>query len=206
MTIEDDIKELGEWKHNIEINGVGTRDINPDDTPVEHHPEPRWNIIRNHIPDNIETAVDLGCSEGRISFELEKMGVKTDAVDKNYDAIRRALYAKQNTSPDPTIIHSEAVKFLEYSDSYDLVLALALPYHVKRLRDLLMYIQERADKKWIIETTTFDVTEPVRSDYRDGKVRWRYSEKWMRSKLSDIGFESYGGRGHRYLIISEDLG
>jgi tRNA (mo5U34)-methyltransferase len=70
--LEKQIQSLGDWFHNIDLNGVQT---------APHHflgdyPAVKWKHIKNAFPDDLQGAsvLDIGCNAGYYSIELKRRG------------------------------------------------------------------------------------------------------------------------------------
>ena len=65
-SVEESIRKLGPWFHQIEIRGFRTRDIAPSPGPqARDNPLARWLEIEQHLPDvNGLRVFDVGCADG----------------------------------------------------------------------------------------------------------------------------------------------
>lgn len=208
MTTRTVIEELGTWKHDFKIDGLRTRDVNPDGAPVEYHPMPRWGYVKQYIPDSAEVAVDLGCAEGRITWEMSKMGISTVGVELEDDVMSRALFARDKIGGDYYLEQGKVTDYMEKSGKWDVVVANAILYHSFRPQKLIQLIQERAIDRYILETPYWGGFEGIKGHYyEDYGVRYLYTKNWLRDNLDNvIEWKDDSKTGYRALIIGEGKG
>src|SRR5246127_203728 len=124
------ISEMGEWFHNINLNGVWT---------APHHflgdfPNVKWKHIAPALPADLSgaTVLDIGCNGGFHSIELKKRGAsRVLGVDVDDRYLDQARFASQVLGLD--------IEFAKYSvydvDSipgqFDYVLFMGVFYHLR---------------------------------------------------------------------------
>ncbi|MDD5628444.1 MAG: radical SAM protein [Elusimicrobia bacterium] len=92
------IRMLGPWHHHIEIRGLGTRDIRPDDSPGRDVPQKTMPGRKPRIPLRLKgrTVLDIGCSDGWHSLQAKAQGAAlVCGIDTDAASIRRAQFAKE---------------------------------------------------------------------------------------------------------------
>ena len=78
-----------------------------------------------------ENCIDIGCGVGIYSLYLEKMGIKTTAIDLVEDHIKRLKEIIRQTNANIDAIVGDASDLSMYSsNSYDIVLCLGPLYHI----------------------------------------------------------------------------
>src|SRR5437868_13853818 len=72
QSIQQRVRQLGDWFHNIELGGVQT---------APHHflgdyPNLKWQRFRHAIPADLrgKTVLDIGCNGGFYSIEMKRRG------------------------------------------------------------------------------------------------------------------------------------
>src|SRR5688572_9263775 len=68
------LQPLGEWFHNINLNGVWTA---PNHF-LGNYPEVKWRNFEHAIPQNLEgkSVLDIGCNGGFYSIEMKRRGAQ----------------------------------------------------------------------------------------------------------------------------------
>ncbi len=140
-------KMLGPWFHQLDLDGVKTRDVFKTDSPKSNrfdenyseqdfkdNPLWIWSKFKNYIPDRLDEkkVLDIACNCGFYSFELSKRGANVMGIDNSYQDIVRANFAKN-------ILKIENVEFRicnvdemnkEFESQFDMILCLGLLYHL----------------------------------------------------------------------------
>src|SRR5437588_6076847 len=90
--IENRVRDLGEWFHNLDLNGVHTA---PNHF-LGDYPNVKWKHIQSAIPQDLTgaTVLDIGCNGGFYSVHMKQRGAKRVLgieVDERY--LRQARFA-----------------------------------------------------------------------------------------------------------------
>jgi len=103
----------------------------------KHNSSIRWNLNLHYhklllgcIPENAKTALDVGCGEGQLTFDLADLGLTSTGIDLDLPCIESAR--TKSTERTSFIVGD----FLEYPlepGSYDCVLSVATLHHVELL-------------------------------------------------------------------------
>ncbi|MCX5796121.1 MAG: radical SAM protein [Elusimicrobia bacterium] len=92
------IRMLGPWHHQIELRGLGTRDVYPDDSPGRDVPQKTMPKRQARIPLELKgkTVLDVGCSDGWHALQAKAQGAAlVYGIDTDAPSIRRADFAQQ---------------------------------------------------------------------------------------------------------------
>lgn len=176
------IKELGPWRHNINLDGVETRKISPGtlDLP-NNHPIPRWKVIRKFLPNKGEgSVVDLGCNAGGISFELEDAGYEVTGVELNDRPYKQALFVKDVLGSKVDFVQADVTEFLKDSQNFDYSIALGIVYHLKNPIPFLEMVGRKTEKIFIIESSVRDIDG---RKWLEDKEVWHFSREWLEEEV-----------------------
>ena len=108
-----------------------------------------WNLnIRYHrvvldaIPSGARTALDVGCGDGLLTFDIAGQGLLVTGLDTDAASVRRA--ASDSRASDTTrFVVGDLFSFLSEDGSFDLVASIAMLHHVdaeagvRRMRELV---------------------------------------------------------------------
>ena len=90
--IQRRVSELGEWFHNLDLNGVRTA--------PEHflgdYPRVKWERFAQAIPEDLRgrTVLDIGCNGGFYAIEMKRRGAdRVVAVDSDPRYLAQARFA-----------------------------------------------------------------------------------------------------------------
>lgn len=189
MDTEDKIKELGPWRHNIEINGISTYDV-ANTTGVFSqldHPNELYEIISEFVPEDTETLLDLGCGAGGFCFLFEDEGIEVTGVDpslegKVEDPMEQALFCKEQLGSDVEFVEQTAEEYIKDGVEQDVVLFLGVIHLIAKndeekgeerreqfMLDLIQsgakrVIVEHSSSHWFKDNITEDIGELVYID------------------------------------------
>jgi tRNA (mo5U34)-methyltransferase len=124
------ISEMGEWFHNINLNGIWT---------APHHflgdfPNVKWKHIAPALPADLTGAsvLDVGCNGGFHSIELKKRGASRvlgiDVCDRYLD---QARFASQTLGLDIEFLKLSVYDVDSIADQFDFVLFMGVFYHLR---------------------------------------------------------------------------
>jgi len=131
------IKKLGPWRHDIDLGSFSTFDVAESVGPHSNigHPEPRWEYIKQFLPEEKGKALDVGCNAGGVSFRLEKEGWDVTGIDCFQDfelkthPLRQAKLCKQVLDSEVKFIDANVLEYLP-KKKFDLMVALGVLYHM----------------------------------------------------------------------------
>src|SRR5579859_703901 len=177
--IERKIGELGEWFHNINLDGVWT---------APHHflgdfPNIKWKYLSSIIPEDLEGAsiLDLGCNAGFYSLEMKRRGAgRVVGVDVDDRYLNQARFAA-----DVLGLEIEFKKLSVYeADSipgqFDYVLFMGVFYHLR----YPLYALDRIIKK-VKRTLVFQTMIRGSEEARSWEENYNF---WEKSIFSDPDF------------------
>ena len=124
------ISEMGEWFHNINLNGVWT---------APHHflgdfPNVKWKHIAPALPADLSgaTVLDIGCNGGFHSIELKKRGAsRVLGVDVDDRYLDQARFASQVLGLEIEFAKCSVYDVDSIPGQFDFVLFMGVFYHLR---------------------------------------------------------------------------
>jgi tRNA (mo5U34)-methyltransferase len=124
------ITELGDWFHNIDLQGHLT---------APHHflgdyPAVKWRLFADAVPADLHgrTVLDIGCNGGFYSLEMKRRGAdRVIGIDWDERYLNQARFAAEVTG-----LHVEFKRMSVYDvaalrDRFDVVLFMGVLYHLR---------------------------------------------------------------------------
>jgi tRNA (mo5U34)-methyltransferase len=90
--IEQRVRALGQWFHNIDFHGVKTA---PDHF-LGDYPNVKWKNFAHAIPERLDgkSVLDVGCNAGSDSIEMKKRGAhRVVAIDSDEGYLNQGRFA-----------------------------------------------------------------------------------------------------------------
>lgn len=128
--LRERIASLGEWFHNIEINGVWTA---PNHF-LGDFPNVKWKHIAGAFPENLGGAsvLDIGCNGGFYSIALKKRGAgRVLGVDVDDRYLNQARFAAATLGLDIEFQKRSVYDVDKIDGQFDYVLFLGVFYHLR---------------------------------------------------------------------------
>src|SRR5438128_8118283 len=97
--IERRVRELGQWFHNLDLNGVATA---PDHF-LGDYPAVKWRRFAHAIPQDLggRSVLDIGCNGGFYALEMKRRGAaRVVAIDHDEDYLAQARFAAEVSGLD----------------------------------------------------------------------------------------------------------
>ena len=149
--IADRIASLGEWFHNIDLNGVKTA---PNHF-LGDFPNVKWKEISSLFPKDMTgaTVLDLGCNGGFYSIELKKRGAsRVLAVDVDDRYLNQARFAAETLGMDIEFEKRSVYEVDRISGQFDYVLFMGVFYHLRYPLYALDKVIKKVRGKLIFQT------------------------------------------------------
>lgn len=153
--LQDSIKKLGPWFHNIHLPGG-------IETAPGHFlgdfPSYKWRRIEHLLPQDLRgwRALDIGCNAGFYSFELAKRGAEVLGIDsdKHYLAQAKFIGSQLKLDNKPEFRCMQVHDLARLDDSFDLVLFMGVFYHLRYPTLALDTVAAKTRRLMIFQTLT----------------------------------------------------
>ncbi|MBZ0157310.1 MAG: TIGR04290 family methyltransferase [Alphaproteobacteria bacterium] len=128
--IRQRILELGEWFHNIDLQGISTA---PDHF-LGNYPEIKWRRFAHSIPSDLrgKTVLDVGCNAGYYSIEMKRRGAeRVVGIDFDPDYLAQARFAAEVCGVDIELRQLSVYEVGQLGERFDIVLFMGVLYHLR---------------------------------------------------------------------------
>ena len=165
--IERRVRELGQWFHNIDLNGVATA---PDHF-LGDYPRVKWQRFAHAIPQDLtgKSVLDIGCNGGFYSIEMKRRGAaRVVGVDYDETYLAQARFAAEVTGVDIEFRSLSVYDVAQLGERFDVVLFMGVFYHLRHPLLALDLIREHVAGDLVVFQSMMRGTqevEPVRDDY-----------------------------------------
>src|SRR3954454_23166613 len=166
--VAEQVRELGEWFHNIDLGGV--------ETAPEHFlgdfPRVKWERFQHAIPADLrgKSVLDIGCNAGFYSIEMKRRGAdRVLGIDFDERYLAQANLAAGALGLDIEFRKLSVYDVHELREQFDIVLFLGVFYHLRHpLLALDLIHQHVARDLFIFQSLQrgSDILAPVDDDYQ----------------------------------------
>src|SRR5947209_11910462 len=128
--IERRVKELGDWFHNLDLQGVRTA---PDHF-LGDYPAIKWRNFAGAIPADLrgKSVLDIGCNAGFYSIEMKRRGAhRVVAIDYDEVYLAQARFAAEVCEAEVEFRQLSVYDVAALNEKFDLVLFLGVFYHLR---------------------------------------------------------------------------
>jgi tRNA (mo5U34)-methyltransferase len=141
--IEQRVRALGEWFHNLDLGGVRTA---PDHF-LGDYPRIVWETIAPSIPSDLSgrSVLDLGCNAGFFSLEMKRRGAaRVVGVDSDPRYLEQARLASEVCGLAIELRELSVYDVARLGERFDLVLFMGVLYHLRHPLLALDLLREHA--------------------------------------------------------------
>ncbi len=181
------VKEFGPWFHQMDLgHGIRTREIYPAPGPQPiDHPLSRWERLRGHLPGDLSSMriLDIGCADGFFSIEAARRGAdRVLSLDPWKPAVQRCAFAARvlglpAVDPQQATIYDLGPEY----GSFDLVLMLAVLYHLEHPFLALQKVSQVTDVVYL-ESLTVDDRQESYLFLKEPDQQSHFIPKWIPTK------------------------
>jgi tRNA (mo5U34)-methyltransferase len=142
-------RALGDWFHNIDLNGVQTA---PDHF-LSDYPNVKWRQFEHAIPADLtgKTVLDIGCNAGFYSIQMKRRGAdRVLGIDFDDRYLEQARFAAEVTGQDIEFRKLSVYDVAELGETFDVVLFMGVLYHLRHPLLALDLIHDHAARDLMI--------------------------------------------------------
>src|SRR4051794_13122468 len=143
--IEQRVRSLGQWFHNIDLRGVKTA--------PEHflgdYPNIKWRSFEDAIDADLtgKTVLDIGCNGGFYSMEMKRRGAeRVLGIDFDDDYLAQARFAAEVLGFDIEFRKLSVYDVGALGERFDVVIFMGVLYHLRHPLLALDLIREHVAK------------------------------------------------------------
>ncbi len=143
------IGQLGEWFHNLTLNGVETA---PDHF-LGDYPRIKWQSFAHAIPANLngKTVLDIGCNAGFYSIEMKRRGAdRVLGIDFDEHYLAQARFAVEVNRMEIEFRQLSVYDIAQLAEKFDVVLFMGVLYHLRHPLLALDLIHEHVTRDLFI--------------------------------------------------------
>ncbi|MFZ5676388.1 MAG: TIGR04290 family methyltransferase [Pseudomonadota bacterium] len=129
-TLEKQIRALGPWFQNIDLDGV----LTAPDHYLGDYPKVKWRRFAHAIPRDLrgKSVLDIGCNAGFYSLEMKKRGADfVLGIDFDDAYLAQARFAAEITGLDVTFQKLSVYDIARLNARFDVVLFMGVLYHLR---------------------------------------------------------------------------
>src|SRR3954454_11788581 len=131
VQIEERVRSLGRWFHNIDLQGVKTA---PDHF-LGDYPNIKWRRFAHAVPADLtgRSVLDVGCNAGFYSIEMKKRGAaRVVAIDSDDVYLEKARFAAGVSGFDDLEFRKLSVyDVAQLGEQFDVVIFMGVLYHLR---------------------------------------------------------------------------
>src|SRR3954447_17038198 len=166
--IEQRVRSLGQWFHNIDLQGVKTA--------PEHflgdYPNIKWQKFAHAIPADLtgKSVLDIGCNAGFYSIEMKKRGAaRVVGIDSDETYLAQGRFAAEVSGyPDIEFRNLSVYDVAQLGQKFDVVIFMGVLYHLRHPLLALDLVREHVAKDLLVfQSMQRGSTQiaPVEADY-----------------------------------------
>jgi len=129
-TLRREIDALGDWFHNIELDGVPTA---PNHF-LGDYPRVKWRRFADAIPADLtgKSVLDIGCNGGFYAIEMKRRGAaRVLGLDSDARYLEQARFAAARTGQDIEFRNLSVYDVGALGERFDVVLFMGVLYHLR---------------------------------------------------------------------------
>ncbi|MFP2956240.1 TIGR04290 family methyltransferase [Myxococcus sp. 1LA] len=165
--LQHQVHSLGEWFHNLDLNGVQTAPGHP----LGDFPAVFWRTFQRAFPTDLKgkSVLDIGCNGGFYSIEMKRRGAaRVVGIDSDARYLAQARLATQVLGVDVDLYQLDVYDAGALGEKFDIVLFMGVLYHLRHPLLALDLLHEHVVKDLLIFQTMergSTLVGPVAHDY-----------------------------------------
>jgi tRNA (mo5U34)-methyltransferase len=147
--IQQRIRELGSWFHNMDLGGVQTA---PDHF-LGDYPNCKWQNFKHSIPKDLtgRSVLDIGCNGGFYSLEMKRRGAdRVVSIDSDERYLSQAQFAAAVTGLRIEFRQMDVYDVASLREKFDLVIFMGVLYHLRHPLLALDLLNEHVVKETLL--------------------------------------------------------
>jgi tRNA (mo5U34)-methyltransferase len=162
------VSELGDWFHNLDLDGVRTA---PNHF-LGDYPAVKWRRFEQALPEDLrgKSVLDIGCNAGFYSIEMKRRGAeRVLGLDTDEAYLAQARFAAEVCGADVELHKLSVYDVAELRERFDLVLFTGVFYHLRHPLLALDLIHEHVARDMLVFQSMLrgsEEVEPLRDDYQ----------------------------------------
>lgn len=165
LSVEDRVRELGPWFHDLELNGVRTA----PDHPLGGFLRDLWQQVEPAFPQDMtgKTVLDIGCNAGFYSLQLHRRGARVTGIEHDPHYLRQAKFAAEVLGADIEYLQLDVYDVDRLERQFDYVLFMGVLYHLRYPLYALDKVARLPREKLIFQSMLRGAagTMPIEADY-----------------------------------------
>lgn len=165
--IEQRVRELGQWFHNLDLRGVRTA---PDHF-LGDYPSVKWQAFAHAIPEDLsgKTVLDVGCNAGFYSLEMKRRGaLRVVGIDSDETYLQQARFAAEVCGAEIDFRRMSVYEVARLGERFDLVIFMGVLYHLRHPLLALDLLRQHVVGDLLVFQSMLRGSaevEPLQSDY-----------------------------------------
>ena len=167
LVLEQRIRSLAPWFHNLVLDGIPTA----PDHPLGDYPAHKFRRFAAALPADLtgKTVLDIGCNAGFYAFEMKRRGAKrVVGIDSDPRYLAQARLAAEVLGHDIELRELDVYRVAELDERFDLVIFMGVLYHLRHpLLALDLLFDHVVGERLLFQSMLRGATEiaPVEHDY-----------------------------------------
>jgi len=127
--LEERIRALDPWFHDLEIHGIRTA----PNHPLGNFLQDLWSQVEPAFPGDMtgKTVLDIGCNAGFYSLRLHARGAQVTGIEHDPHYLRQAEFAARELGADIEFILMDVYDVERLGRQFDYVLFMGVLYHLR---------------------------------------------------------------------------
>jgi tRNA (mo5U34)-methyltransferase len=128
--IRSRVAELGEWFHNLDLQGVRTA---PNHF-LGDYPMIKWSKFAHAVPTDLrgKTVLDVGCNAGFYALEMKRRGAeRVVGIDSDESYLAQARFAAEVLGLEVELHRLSVYEVAQLGERFDLVIFMGVLYHLR---------------------------------------------------------------------------
>ena len=149
LTLEQRIRELGPWFHNMQVGGIRTE---PDHF-LGDYPEVKFRHWRDRIPADLSgcSVLDIGCNAGFYAQAMKRRGAsRVLGIDTDEHYLTQARMAAEVEELDIEFVRMAVWDVAALKERFDIVLFMGVLYHLRHPLLALDLIHEHVARDLLV--------------------------------------------------------